>query len=118
MTAKTILVQLHHKIGTFEHLNKHLVLVIQDHLLGYMKNEFAFSNISAIPKNGDPLHFHSYGLSIGNDHNYHIRLKDRLSTDSIGLAKAMGLRAEAKMEMDLMFQLLERKISDSTLLTI
>lgn len=27
MTAKTILVQLHHKIETFEHLNKHLVLV-------------------------------------------------------------------------------------------
>jgi len=27
MTAKTILVQLHHKIDTFEYLNKHLVLV-------------------------------------------------------------------------------------------
>ncbi|MDP3683048.1 MAG: NotI family restriction endonuclease, partial [Ignavibacteria bacterium] len=32
MTAKTILVQLHHKIQTFEHLNKHLVLVLQNHL--------------------------------------------------------------------------------------
>ncbi len=30
MTAKTILVQLHHKVGTFEHLNKKLVLVVQD----------------------------------------------------------------------------------------
>jgi hypothetical protein len=28
MTAKTILVQLHHKLETFEHLGKHLVLVI------------------------------------------------------------------------------------------
>ena len=35
MTAKTILVQLHHKIQTFEALNKHLVLVIQDFLLEY-----------------------------------------------------------------------------------
>jgi hypothetical protein len=32
MTAKTILVQLHHKIQTFEHVGKHLVLVHQDHL--------------------------------------------------------------------------------------
>jgi hypothetical protein len=37
MTAKTILVQLHHKIDTFESINKHLVLVVQDHLLNYMK---------------------------------------------------------------------------------
>lgn len=37
MTAKTILVQLHHKINTFESLNKHLVLVSQDCLLDYIK---------------------------------------------------------------------------------
>jgi hypothetical protein len=37
MTAKTTLVQLHHKIGTVEHLSKKLVLVVQDHLLAYMK---------------------------------------------------------------------------------
>lgn len=45
MTAKTILVQLHHKISTFESLNKHLVLVIQDCLLDYIKKEFSFSHI-------------------------------------------------------------------------
>jgi hypothetical protein len=36
MTAKTILIQIHHKITTFENLNKHLVLVVQDCLLGYL----------------------------------------------------------------------------------
>ncbi len=118
MTAKTILVQLHHKIGTFEHLNKHLVLVIQDHLLNYMKKEFSFSYINATPKVGDPMHFHSYKLAMGDDQNYHIKLNERLSTDSIGLAKAMGLQAEAKIELELIFKLLERKISDNTLLTI
>ena len=40
MTAKTILVQLHHKIKTFESVNKHLVVVVQDHLMEYMKGEF------------------------------------------------------------------------------
>lgn len=45
MTAKTTLVQLHHKITTFEHLSKRLVLVLQDHLLTYMQKEFAFGHI-------------------------------------------------------------------------
>lgn len=29
MTLKTILIQMHHKSETFEHLNKYLVLIIQ-----------------------------------------------------------------------------------------
>ena len=32
MTAKTILVQLHHKIKTFENLDRHLVLIVQEQL--------------------------------------------------------------------------------------
>jgi hypothetical protein len=44
MTAKTILVQMHHKIKTFEHVNKRLVLVTQDKLLGYMTKEFNFGH--------------------------------------------------------------------------
>lgn len=118
MTAKTILVQLHHKIETFEHLSKHLVLVLQDHLLNYMKKEFSFSHISSTPKIGDPMHFHSYKLELGGDHNYHIKLNERLSTDSIGLASAMGLQAEAKIELEIIIKTLEAKISDNTRLTI
>lgn len=45
MTAKTILMQLNHKIATFEHLSKRLVLVLQDCLLDYMRREFAFDHI-------------------------------------------------------------------------
>jgi hypothetical protein len=30
MTAKTILVQLHHKVQTFEHIGKHLALIVQN----------------------------------------------------------------------------------------
>lgn len=118
MTAKTILVQLHHKIETFEHLSKHLVLVLQDHLLNYMKKEFSFSHINTTPKVGDPMHFHSYKLELGNDQNYHIKLNERLSTDSLGLASAMGLKAEAKVELEMIIKTLESKISDNTRLTI
>ena len=59
MTAKTILVQLHHKVRTFENLNKHLVLVIQDQFLAYMEREFRFNHLT-IARNSDPMHFHSY----------------------------------------------------------
>lgn len=37
MTAKTILVQLHHKVETLEHLNKRFALVIQDCLLALQR---------------------------------------------------------------------------------
>jgi hypothetical protein len=40
-----ILVQMHHKIETFEHVNKKLVLVIQDKLLAYMTREFNFAHL-------------------------------------------------------------------------
>jgi hypothetical protein len=53
MTAKTILVQLNHKIATFEHLGKRLVLVLQDRLLDYMRREFAFAHIQGV-RDGDP----------------------------------------------------------------
>jgi hypothetical protein len=118
MTAKTILVQLHHKIQTFEHLNKHLVLVLQDHLLDYMKKEFSFSHLNKTPSVGEPMHFHAYKLEIGDDKNYHIRLHERLSTDSDGIATAMGLMAEAKIELELILKKLESKISEKTLFTI
>lgn len=45
MTAKTILMQLHHKVETFEHVNKHLALVIQDFFVDYMRKQFRFDHI-------------------------------------------------------------------------
>ncbi len=117
MTAKTILVQLHHKIETFEHLSKHLVLVVQDCLLEYMQKEFSFSHISKTAKIGDSMHFHSYRLK-ENDTNYHLGLHERMSTDSAGISKCMGLQAEANIELDIILKTLESKISLKTLLTI
>ena len=60
MTAKTILVQLHHKIQTFEHINKKLVLVVQDILLAYMSREFSFGHLKNPALIGDSMHFHVY----------------------------------------------------------
>ena len=117
MTAKTILVQLHHKIETFENLNRHLVLVVQDCLLDYMQKEFSFSHISKTAKIGDSMHFHSYQLK-DKDKSFHLSLYERMSTDSQGISKCMGLQAEANIDLDVIIKILESKISVKTLLTI
>lgn len=117
MTAKTILVQLHHKIQTFEHLSKHLVLVVQDCLLDYMQKEFSFSHISKNAKVGDSMHFHSYQLK-EKDNGFHLSLHERMSTDSAGISKCMGLQAEANVELDIILKTLESKISARTLFSI
>ena len=113
MTAKTILVQLHHKIDTFESINKHLVLVVQDHLLDYMKREFAFNHVSPQPLIGDAMHFHSYKLK-KDGKDYKLVLDSRYSTDSTGISKLLGLNANANIGFEEIARILESKISDFT----
>lgn len=117
MTAKTILVQLHHKIDTFESINKHLVLVIQDHLLDYIKKEFSFDHVNTQPLIGDCMHFHAYKLKKeGKD--YKLVLDSRCSTDSEGISKLLGLNAEANVGFEEIAKILETKISDSTVFSV
>ncbi|MDR1973684.1 MAG: hypothetical protein LBQ31_03305 [Bacteroidales bacterium] len=117
MTAKTILVQMHHKISTFENLNKHLVLVLQDNLMNYMKKKFSFGHISAVPKIGDSFHFHCYRL-LSQKNKYRLFLFERASTDANGIAKCLGLKAEANVDLAIILKLLESKISQKTLLRL
>lgn len=117
MTAKTILVQLHHKITTFESINRHLVLVIQDCLLNYIKKEFAFDHVSEQPLIGDSMHFHSYKLKKEGD-DYKLVLENRCSTDGAGISKLLGLNVNANLGFDEIAKILETKISDSTVFTI
>lgn len=117
MTAKTILVQLHHKIETFEHIGKNLVLVIQDCLLDYMKSEFNFGHLSEPSRIGDSMHIHSYAIKSEN-YKYKIELDKRLSTDSEGMATCLGLQAEAKIELEEIIANIESKLSDNTWLSI
>lgn len=117
MTAKTILVQLHHKIKTFENLDRHLVLVVQEYLLNYIKKEFSFNHISKNPLIGDTMHFHSYGLK-AEDNRFKLFLKERYSTDCDGIAQLLGLNADANVEFDAIAKVLESRISDETVFSI
>ncbi|MDE0507288.1 MAG: NotI family restriction endonuclease [Gammaproteobacteria bacterium] len=116
MTAKTILVQLHHKAQTFENLNKRLVLVLQDRLLDYMKREFNFEHIGNA-RNSDPMHFHSYSLSkqVGG---HRIMLAERHSTDTEGVASSLGLKAEPNVGFAKIVAAIEKRISTSTVFKI
>lgn len=117
MTAKTILIQLHHKVRTFEAISKHLVLVIQDFLLDYLRREFQFSHLTEA-RMGDPMHLHAYGLFIQDDLSYRLKLKSRLSTDSNGIAVCLGLQADARVELGEIARQIESKISRNTLFQI
>ncbi|MBI3822136.1 MAG: hypothetical protein HY289_05580 [Planctomycetes bacterium] len=116
MTAKTILIQLNHKIETFEHLSKRLVLVLQDRLLSYMQAEFSFDHIKGT-RDGDPMHFHSYELH-QEPLAFKLQLKERLSTDAAGIAACLGLQVDARVELAMIVEQIEAKLPESTLLTV
>ncbi len=117
MTAKTTLVQLHHKIVTFEHINRHLVLVAQDDLIAYMKKQFSFDHLQRA-RLGDPMHFHAYTLQQADDDSLRLQLQERLSTDGQGVARCLGIQSEANVEIAVIFHQLEAKISAKTRLSI
>ncbi len=113
MTAKTILVQLHHKIQTFETLNKHLVLVMQDCLLDYIKKEFSFSHISDYAKLNDAMHFHTYVLK-ENRPSLKLGMNQRYSTNSNGVSKLLGLNTDPNVDLESIIKSLESKVSEKT----
>ena len=116
MTAKTILMQLHHKVRTFENLNKHMVVAIQDSFLDYMKKEFSFEHIKDT-KLGDPMHFHTYRLEeVQNQPR--LRFASAISTDANGIAACLGLNVSPSVELETIISTLQAKISEKTLLTI
>lgn len=114
MTAKTILVQMHHKIQTFEHVHKKLVLVIQDKLLVYMTREFNFAHLANPALIGDSMHLHAYRLNSKPDKRFNLALDCRLSTDADGMGACLGLQAEARIELEQILQSLQVRLSAST----
>jgi hypothetical protein len=118
MTAKTTLVQLHHKIDTFQHINKRLVLVLQDHLLAYLRREFSFGHFSSPALVGDSMHIHAYQLNRAGAEAYTLQLYERISTDSTGIARCLGLKAQARVELEIIIKNLATKISNKTLFSL
>jgi hypothetical protein len=115
MTAKTILIQMHHKIQTFEHVSKKLVLVLQDKLFGYMAQEFTFEHLKNPAALGDAMHLHVYRLERQPDRLFKLSMHSRMSTDSEGIKLCLGLQVDARIELTQIVAALEAKLSTSTL---
>lgn len=109
------LVQMHHKIQTFEHVHKKLVLVTQDKLISYVSREFDFEHLKNPAVLGHSMHFHSYSLEKQKDFSYKLFLQSRLSTDTEGVSLCLGLQTESRIELEQMIQTLEDRLSPNTL---
>lgn len=117
MSAKTILMQLHHKVQTFESVNRHIVLAVQDKFMDYIRREFSAEHIiKARP--ADPLRIHVYGLAKDGRAGLSMELVEQLGTDAEGVEKALGLQMEARVELEAIFDALNAKMSDTTLLRL
>lgn len=114
MTAKTILVQMHHKVQTFQHVHKKLVLVVQDRLLAYMSSEFSFAHVRNPPSIADSMHIHAYGFDAQADQSFTLGLKSRLSTDAEGVARCLGLQADSRVELRQIILAIEKRLSPTT----
>lgn len=114
MTEKTILVQLHHKISTFESMFKHLVLVVQEPLLSDTERKFNFSAFSDA-KSEDSLHIHSYDL-VQNEAGYKLQFNRAISTNSAGMELAMSNKEEINTDLESLTNLLQLRLSNDTVL--
>jgi hypothetical protein len=112
MTAKTTLVQLHHKIETFEAVNRKLVLVLQQELLDYMTGEFSFAHLEG-GRLGDSMHFHPYRM-VEQDGALGLQLGTRKSTSASGIATALNLGQSGQVELEDLFRAIRRKMSGDT----
>ena len=66
---------------------------------------------------GDSIHIHSYDFT-ENDKHLSLTLDTRVSTDSEGIAKCLGLNAESKMELQDIIRILEPKLTDTNRLNV
>ncbi len=116
MSAKTILMQLHHKVSLFESVNRHIVLVLQDELLNYIKREFTADHLVNPPAIGDPMHFHSYRLE-PKSKRLRLVLDSRCSTNSQGITRLLGMQAVHDVRFQTIADSLAKRISDATVFT-
>ncbi len=95
---------------------KHLGLIVQRPLYEHMKEDFNFGEIEEV-RLGDPVHIHSYNFE-ENGTALNLSLHTRISTDSAGIAKCLGLNAESKVELQDLIRILEPKLIEENRLKI
>jgi hypothetical protein len=92
MSAKTILVQMHHKAEAFEQLRKKLVLVLQKKFFDYVSTEFRTDRLRS-PSQNDAIHIHVYDM-VPLESELQLVLNQRRSTDVGGVERMLTLGRE------------------------
>jgi hypothetical protein len=89
MSAKTILIQMHHKAESFENLGKKLVLVLQQQFWDYISRQFQTAHFREA-RAQDSVHVHIYAC-IELDRRLRLVLSDRKSTNASGVERMLKL---------------------------
>ena len=82
----------------------------------YINREFQFSHIQGV-RTGDSVHIHAYDFN-ETPNRLKLSLSTRISTDSDGIAKSLGLQAQTKVELEALIAALEQKLSDEYRLSV
>ena len=80
-----------------------------------MEAAFTFESFGS-PSTGQAMHLHAYSLD-GSDGAISLNLASRQSTDADGIAVALGLQAEAKVELSAITDTIESRLTSATLWT-
>lgn len=96
MSAKTILVQMHHKAEAFELLGKKLVLVLQKKFFDYISTEFRTDRLRSATQN-DSMHIHVYDV-VRLESELQLLLNQKRSTDVGGVERMLTLGREASIK--------------------
>jgi hypothetical protein len=116
MSAKTILMQIHHKAEAFEQLGKKLLLVIQRQFFDYMQREFQTEHFHAAQAH-DTVHFHLYDCLDVND-SYRLRLENRISTNVSGVERMLKLGNTAQISHEDIIAIIKRKLPKAITLNL
>ncbi len=117
MTAKTILVQLLHKVETFEHAGKKLVLVCQTRLLKYMRDTFLFDHVNTDDES-HTMRLHTYDLQRVAGEGFQLVAGDKFSTNREGVEKCLRLKDSGKIDVDTLTVHVQSKITSNTKLLV
>ena len=116
MSAKTILIQMHHKAAAFEELHKKFVLVIQRDFFEYMTRVFRTAHVREATDH-DSVHFHIYDC-IRSNNRFEITLVDRRSTDVRGIEEMLNLREHVAISESAVLEKIRAKLPSATRLRV
>lgn len=111
MSAKTVLVQMHHKAGSFDSIRKKLILVTQEDFFNYVSREFQTNHL-ATARTEDIMHFHVYRLTL-EDAEFKLVLADRKSTGLSGVEQMLQLAKGRRISEAEVINRIRAKLEDA-----